>query len=203
MKYQILTLFFIVSSLSNSIFAQEWSLAKEKNGVKVYTRKIEGWGIKEYKAEMTVKSSFWDVVKTLKDVRSRSEWLHNTIEIREIGASEKDLVTIYTKVDAPWPVADRDNITRFAFSYPSANRAHIKMTILKSHEKAPIYSGVVRVERLQGHWIIQDKGNGYVSVVQQCVAEPGGSLPDWVVNSAVVDTPLQSMSNLKTYLEKG
>lgn len=201
MKWKFSILFLILNLLITPIFAQSWTLAKDKEGVKVYTRKIEGWGIKEYKAEIVVKAKFSDVIATLKDVPSRYEWLHNTTEIREIERPNKDVVAIYTKVDAPWPVADRDNITRFSFSYPSRQTARVDMTIIKSHQKAPIYDGVVRIERLKGHWIIKDKSNGYIEIVQQCAAEPGGSLPDWLANSAVVDTPYQSMSKLKKYLE--
>lgn len=182
--------------------AQNWNLAKDKNGVKVYTRKIEGWGIKEYKVNMTVKASLSKVVSVLKDAKGRYEWLHNILEVREVERPNKDIVAIYSKVDAPWPVTDRDNITQFSFSYPSSNTARVDMKIIKSHKKAPIYDGVVRVDRLQGYWMLKDKGNGYVEIVQQCAAEPGGSIPDWLVNSAVVDTPYNSMYKLKQYIEK-
>jgi len=182
--------------------AQSWSLAKDKNGVKVYTRKIEGWGIKEYKVKMTVKGSLSKVVEVLKDAKGRYEWLHNITEVREVERPNKDVVAIYSKVDAPWPVADRDNITQFSFSYPSSNTARVDMKIIKSHTKAPIYDGIFRVDRLQGHWLLKDQGNGYIEIVQQCAAEPGGSIPDWLANSAVVDTPYNSMYKLKQYIEK-
>lgn len=203
MKLQVFVLLLILSMTASQIFAQSWSLAKDKNGVKVYTRKINGWGIKEYKAKMTVKANLSTVIRVLKDVQGRYEWLHNTVEIREVERLNGDIITIYNKVDAPWPVADRDNITKFSFSYPSAASARIDMTVLKTHKKAPIYDGIVRVERLKGHWLLQDKGNGMVEIMQQCAAEPGGSIPDWLANSAVVDTPYNSMYKLKQYIEKG
>lgn len=182
-------------------WAQEWSLAKNKNGVKVYTRKIEGWGIKEYKVNMTVKASLKKIVEALRDGPGRYEWLHNVMEVR-ILESTNSAVTVYNKVDAPWPVADRDNITRFSFSYPSEKTVRVDMKLFKTHSKAPVYNGIVRVERLKGYWLLKDKGNGYVEMMQQCAAEPGGSIPDWLANSAVVDTPYNSMYKLKQYLEK-
>lgn len=202
MKLQLFVLGLMLSVFINPIFAQNWSLAKDKNGVKVYTRKIDGWGIKEYKATMTIKASLKKVIGTLKDVPGRYKWLHNTVEIREVARPNSDVIAVYNKVDAPWPVADRDNITQFSFSYPSSTTARIDMTVIKTHPKAPIYDGIVRVDRLKGHWSLKDKGNGYVEVIQQCAAEPGGSIPDWLANSAVVDTPYNTMYNLKTYIEK-
>jgi hypothetical protein len=194
----------ILCSLSFLIhgFSQDWSLAKDKNGVKVYTRKIEGWGIKEYKVKMLVKASLSKVVATLKDVPGRYNWLHNTIEIREVERPDKDAVCIYNLVDAPWPVSDRDNITQFSFSYPSPKTVRVDMKVIISHKKAPIYNGIVRIRRMKGFWTLTDKGSGHVEVMQQCVAEPGGSIPDWLANSAVVDTPYNSMNNLKKFIEK-
>ena len=76
------------------------------------------------------------------------------------------------------------------------------MKLLKTHAKAPVYDGIVRIQKMKGYWLLTDKGNGIVEVLQQCVAEPGGSIPDWLANSAVVDTPYQSMYKLKKYHRK-
>lgn len=203
MKLQHFVLIIVLLSFTFVTKGQNWDLAKDKNGVKVYTRKLEGWGIKEYKVVMDVQISPSKIITVLKDVPSRYEWAYNSIEIREVERPNSEEVAIYNKVDAPWPVADRDNITRFSFSYPNASTTRVDMTVLKSHQKAPVYDGIVRIERLKGHWLIRDKGNGWTEVIQQCVAEPGGSIPDWLANSAVVDNPYNSMYNLKKYLEKG
>ena len=193
---------FIVLFFCETIISQEWSLAKEKNGVKVFTRKIPGWGIKEYKVIFQVKSSLKKVIRILKDVPSRYHWIHNTIEVREIARPNSDIVFIYNRINAPWPVSDRDNITKFSFSYPSNKSVRIDMQVIITHAKAPIYDGIVRIRRLEGHWLINDKDNGYIEIIQQCVAEPGGNIPDWLANSAAVDSPYNSMYNLKKYIER-
>ena len=53
----------------------------------------------------------------------------------------------------------------------------------------------------KGFWILEDIGNGVVRVTQQVHADPAGKLPDWLTNSAVVETPFKTMRNLKTLLE--
>jgi len=195
-----LTLLIIITTAASGL-AQSWNLAKDKNGVKVYTRKRDGWGIKEYKVKINVKATLSKVRQVLQnDVKSRKKWSHNCLEVREVERSG-DVVCIYNKVDAPWPVADRDNVTRFEFVTQSSKQFRINMSVLKSHAKAPEYSGVVRIKRLKGYWIINDHGNGVVSIMQQCVADPGGSIPDWLANTSVVDSPYNSMWNLKKYLE--
>jgi len=201
MKLNTLLLWVVICFISTVVSAQSWSLAKDKNAVKVYTRKIDGWGIKEYKAVFSVKASLNKVVRVLKDVPGRYNWLHNTVEIREI-ARTSDAVSFYNLVDAPWPVSDRDNITTFSFVQLNPTQVRVNMKLLKTHAKAPVYDGIVRIQKMKGYWLLTDKGNGIVEVLQQCVAEPGGSIPDWLANSAVVDTPYQSMYKLKKYIEK-
>jgi hypothetical protein len=201
MKLNTLLLLAVFCFISTVVSAQSWSLAKDKNAVKVYTRKIDGWGIKEYKAVFSVKASLKKVVRILKDVPGRYNWLHNTVEIREI-ARTPDAVSFYNLVDAPWPVSDRDNITTFSFVQLNPTQVRVNMKLLKTHTKAPVYDGIVRIQKMKGYWLLTDKGNGIVEVLQQCVAEPGGSIPDWLANSAVVDTPYQSMYKLKKYIEK-
>lgn len=201
MKLNTLLLWVVICFISTVVSAQSWSLAKDKNAVKVYTRKIDGWGIKEYKAVFSVKASLNKVVRVLKDVPGRYNWLHNTVEIREI-ARTSDAVSFYNLVDAPWPVSDRDNITTFSFVQLNPTQVRVNMKLLKTHAKAPVYDGIVRIQKMKGYWLLTDKGNGIVEVLQQCVAEPGVSIPDWLANSAVVDTPYQSMYKLKKYIEK-
>ena len=201
MKLNTLLLLAVFCFISTVVSAQSWSLAKDKNAVKVYTRKIDGWGIKENKAVFSVKASLKKVVRILKDVPGRYNWLHNTVEIREI-ARTPDAVSFYNLVDAPWPVSDRDNITTFSFVQLNPTQVRVNMKLLKTHTKAPVYDGIVRIQKMKGYWLLTDKGNGIVEVLQQCVAEPGGSIPDWLANSAVVDTPYQSMYKLKKYIEK-
>lgn len=181
--------------------AQNWTLAKDKEGVKIHTRKIDGWGIKEYKATTTIKGSLSKIIATLKNVNARPDWVHNTLEAIDLERPSAEVLWMYNRIDAPWPVSDRDNIIEFTFSYPSDNTARIDMRVIQSHKKAPSYSGVVRIKKLKGHWTFKDKGNGYVEVKEQLVADPGGSLPDWVVNWGVVDVPHKSMTNFKKYIE--
>lgn len=199
---RFISLLIFLLFILQTVQAQDWTLAKDKDGVKVYTRKVEGWGIKEYKVVTQIKASFIKVVNAIKDVPGRYKWIHDVLEVREVERPNSEVVCIYTKVDAPWPVADRDNITQFSFTYPDSKTARVDMKLYKTHAKAPVYDGVVRVPRLAGYWLVKDLGNGSVELTQQCVAEPGGSLPDWLVNSAVVDNPYHSMYNFKKYVEK-
>ena len=201
------TCFFIIALCVNLLqfnvlIAQEWTLAKQKNEVSVYTRFIEGWSIKEYKAVFKVRSELEQVIKVLKDIKGRINWLYNTIEVKPVGEQGKDKICFYSQYHAPWPVSNRDNITIFHFRNVNKKIIRIEMECIPSLPNVPEKDGLVRIKELKGHWIIKDLGNGMIEVIQQCVADPGGSLPDWLANSSVVDSPYNSMLSLKKIIEK-
>jgi hypothetical protein len=60
----------------------------------------------------------------------------------------------------------------------------------------------VRIPRSEGFWIFEDQGNGTIKVVQQSVADLGGSVPDWAVNSSIVEGPYDVLLALKNVLEQ-
>ena len=45
------------------------------------------------------------------------------------------------------------------------------------------------------------KKDGTLKIIYTVSAEPGGKLPDWLVNSAVVDIPYNTFTNLKATLK--
>jgi len=52
-------------------------------------------------------------------------------------------------------------------------------------------------------WIFENLDTKKTKVTYQMHAEPGGSLPAWLINSSVVDPPYKTLINLKAYTEKG
>ena len=65
----------------------------------------------------------------------------------------------------------------------------------------PQKKGVVRVNRSEGFWEFTDMGDGRVRVIQQSVADIGGAVPDWVVNSTIVEGPFEIFRTMKKVIE--
>lgn len=198
MKICYLGLFLII--FSTALQAQtDWKLEKNSQGVKVYTRYVEGWGIKEFKAVVEVNCSIADAEAVLRDAKGRKEWMHNTLDTRDLEGSSQNELFSYSVVDAPWPVSDRDNVTKKVFTYPSKQQIIVKMSAAPNH--TPKVSGNVRIQKLQGEWRFTDLGNGKTEIIQQCLADAGGNIPDWLANSSVIDSPFYTLLNMKKRLD--
>jgi hypothetical protein len=185
--------------LSATIPLSDWVLEKNKDGVKVYTRSIEGWSIKEFKGVVSIQATLAQVEAAIRDSPNRSKWMHNSYDTKDVRWVSNNEVYTYSAIDAPWPVSDRDNVLHWKYNRVSDKFIRIDMKAAPN-EIAQV-SGVVRVTRLEGFWTLEDKGNGYIEVVQQVAAEPGGSIPAWLANSSVVDAPYNTLYNLKKHVE--
>lgn len=186
----------------NSPFAQQdsWKVAKSKNGVVVETRFIPGWSIKQYRATVYIKTTLEKAVEAYRNPLQRKQFMTRSIEVSNLKEISKTEIITYNLGDAPWPVADRDNITKSVFTKVSANE--VKVSMLSLPDYIPAKSGIVRVPRAEGFWHFIDQGNGIIKVVQQSVADLGGSVPDWLVNSTIVEGPFETLEAMKKLLEK-
>ena len=66
-----LTMAVVLTSLSSAVYANllnGWKLEKEQKEVAVFTRKVDGYNLKEYKGTTTVKASVAAIVRIIKDV---------------------------------------------------------------------------------------------------------------------------------------
>lgn len=193
--------FALLLTMSSLMFKSSWELQKDANGVQVYTRSIEGWDINEYKATGKIKTTLAKAVEAYRCGSCRSQWASKrTSEVKNLKEITKDKIYTYSYADAPWPVSDRDNVVLVEYSYPKSGTVVARITAVPDY--IPRKSGVVRVERIQGSWTFEDLRNGYVQVTTQVVADPGGSVPTWLVNSNIVNGPHESLSGLKKYLEQ-
>lgn len=200
-QYSLSSLIFILglSFIFQTAHAQdEWKVAKEKNGVKVETRFIEGWSIKEYRATVYIKTTLDKAVEAYRDPIQRKSFMARSIEVSNLKENSKTDIITYNLGNAPWPVADRDNITHSIFT-KKGNQVRVSMKSLPNY--IPEKEGIVRVPRSKGYWLFVDQGNGMIKVVQQSVADLGGSVPDWLVNSTIVEGPYDVLLALKGILE--
>jgi hypothetical protein len=175
-----------------------WKLEKNAKGVKVYTRFVEGWGIKEFKGITRAPGTIADFEKILRDAPDRAKWMHNTYGTKDIKTISPDEIYSYSVVDAPWPVTDRDNVTRMTFK---RSPKELIVELYGIPKEYPVQSGCLRIERMQGYWKATDMGDGTIEITQQALADAGGSIPDWLANSSVIDSPFNTLHNLKTKLE--
>lgn len=197
----IFVILFQTTLFAHQVSAQTWEFIKEKEGIKIYTRKEGSNTLKSFRGVMDVKTDFITVSNLIGNVKNVDWWDKNLREIRVLLYEKDRHIQYYLVYGAPWPVTDRDlcvdaTITtdpvtgiRTIYSVPMPN-------IIPEN---PDY---IRIKNYWQKWMIQDMKNGTIHLVLEGYVDPAGSVPDWVYNMVITETPLKIMRGIRDRVEK-
>lgn len=184
---------------NNEVF--EWQLRKSESGIVVYSRDVEGSNFKELKSIFEIKTSLSSVVALLKDFDSYPQWVYRCGESKLLKKISYKESIHYQTVVAPWPVDNRDFIVRVFL-----NQDTVSGKIVQTGQCLPNYlppmKDHVRIQLFNAKWTITPLQNGFLKIEYQLMVDPGGNVPAWLVNLAVVDGPFDTAVGMKRMLLK-
>lgn len=184
--------------LSTTAQAEEWRLAKDEAGIRVYLKEVPGSAYKAYRGVTTIRSDMARLRALQEDVSGACAWIHECREQRLLKHAGAESWT-YTRFDTPWPVAPRDSVLHIVSQEAADGSLTRTMQALPAY--LPEESGFIRVTKVEGLWRLTPKGEG-VEVIYEAHTEPGGSVPSWLANSFVVDAPYNTLEALRRLAEK-
>ena len=188
------------SFASAAIDQYNWKLSKDKDGIKVYQSEVKHSKYKNIKVECTLEGTYDKLIAILNDVANQKKWVYNNLNssiLKRISASE---FYYYSETDLPWPMSNRDAIIHLKMNKDSLNR-FLKISVVSVPGYAPEKSGMVRVPRSDISWYVTMPSAKTLSIVYIFDAEPGGSLPAWVVNMFTDKGPYESFKKLSELLK--
>lgn len=185
--------------LATSAQAEDWQLAKDEAGIKVYLSTMAGSQYKAYRAVTTINADISHLLAMQEDVKASCAWIFECQEQKMLKAAGAEN-WIYARFSAPWPVTARDSVLHVSNSVAADGTVTRKLQALPDY--LPKEKDFVRVSRVDGFWTLQPKAAGKVEVVYQVHMEPGGSVPSWLANSFVVDAPFNTLQAFRQTAEK-
>ncbi|MDH5655609.1 MAG: START domain-containing protein [Spirochaetia bacterium] len=177
-----------------------WNLKKDSNGVKVFTRKVQGFSIEEYRGEVEIQGSLEGLIKLVQDMPACSQWIEYCKEGKLIKKESNFISYTYTETSLPWPMDNRDAVVKNILTlYPGGKGAKIDFT--SSPNYIPPVSGIRRIQKIKGFWEFSKLENGNFKVTYQVLSDPE-NIPAWMVNMGIVDQPYITLKNMKTFIKK-
>ena len=194
-------LFFLAMAFSGSLFAQSWDFIKEKEGIKIYTRMESGNSVKSYKGVTEINAPAEKVYAMIEDVNHTEWWDKNLNQIKVLVYEKDKRAQYYLIYDLPWPITDRDLCVNVTVNIDPATGVR-KVIAGPLPGLMPEVGGMVRIRDYHQTWTIKPtaKGTAYVEL-EGCV-DPAGSIPDWLSNMVIVDSPLKVIGGVKKQMEK-
>jgi len=174
-------------------------LRKDEDGIKVYTCNTDTSKFKSIKVECELRCSLDQLENCLLDFPNYTQWQFNTTESKTVRKISETEFIYYTKVEAPWPVSDRDMVVRLR-----AYRSNHQLTVSANSEPGVVEEkdGLVRVPTSRSQWVVREKSTDVLEISYSIQIDPGGNVPAWLVNWVCANAPLQSFQALKKRNEK-
>jgi hypothetical protein len=191
--YCLLLIFFYTHCYSQG----EWELKKNEDGIKVYTRKTNKSSVKEFKAVMVLNTSITTLVDKITDAKRLKYWNYKTTKSKLLKRVSDSVFVVYMYNDFPWPVKNRDHISKLSLLKTDSSIVRINITSLPKY--IPKHEDAIRIEKFSGYWLLEkiDKG---IRVTQQMHGEPKGNVPSIIINATLAKAPLYSFKTLKQQL---
>ena len=200
-KHLVLFLVLILFVPLRQLSAQNWDFVKEKEGIRIYTRKDSGESVKSFKGIADIHCPVSQVYNLIGNVKNLDWWDKNVKEIKVLRYEKEKYSEYYLVYDAPWPVADRDLCVKATITTdPVTGIRTVYAVPLK--DVVPERKDAVRIKDYWQRWYIEPRGPNLVHVVLEGHVNPGGSVPDWIYNMVITETPFKVIRGIKQRLEK-
>ncbi|EAS78156.1 MULTISPECIES: START domain-containing protein [Vibrio] len=192
-----LTLATLISAGTDASANENWQFESDKNGITIYSREHSD-GLVEIRARMFTPTSYGAFLTLLEDSDNIPNWIDNASHSRVLNQISATENIVYTQFKAPWPAKNRDMVT-----YSKYWVDELGFTIeIKSAPDSYLaeQNGYVRIRSVDATWELQKLTNDTTLVEYKAFAEPGGLLPNWLINKLSKESAWATFSNLRKEL---
>ena len=183
-----------------SVCGQAWNFRKEKDGIKIYTREEAGKTLKSYRGIADINAPADKVFAMMEDINHTEWWDKNITQIKILLYEKNKRAQYYLVYDLPWPVIDRDICVDVTIQTNPVTGER-KITAIPVDGIIPEKKDKVRIKDYLQSWSIMPEGENKTHVVLEGFVDPAGSIPEWISNMLIVESPVKSISGVKEKLE--
>jgi len=190
---------FFFSAINAQNNGSNWVLKSDKDGVKTYYKKKAG--IYEAKFITSIETSLTGFFKLMGDVKRYPAWGYKIKESRLLKKVSDTEMYYYTRIDFPWPLDDRDFVMHSKLTQDAITR-RVESNSVAVPDYIPSVEGVIRVRYTNSKWVMIPGPGGWVYTEYYIDSDPGGSLPDWVVNMGLEMGPREMFKSIRGLLKQ-
>ncbi len=183
----------------------DWKKIGESDGIAGYTRTMSDSPFEEVKGVGMVEAPVAAVEALLRDRPAFKEFMYKVKESDFINAPEfkntADTTYGYSVTGMTYPVKDRDVVTRADFTIDKATgTVYVHVEGIKTTYKMD--SGRVRMPMMVADYTLAPKGPNRTQVTYIGKADPGGSLPSFVVNMFTKNVSIKLIAGIREMMNK-
>ncbi|HEY3353254.1 MAG TPA: START domain-containing protein [Polyangia bacterium] len=182
---------------------EPWERVLQEDGITVTKRDVPARGFPTFRAVGMIQAPLFDVLAIIGDVPRYPDWQVNCMAARQLKKINELEYLVYSRVHAPWPVADRDAVYHSNIHVDVRGNlvVDVRFRGVKS-ELAPPVKGVVRMEKIRGHFKLTAVAPDKTLMDYQVDADPGGAIPAWLAKWTSRRLPLDTIKTMRARVKK-
>lgn len=200
MIVRVVLCFILIASLNTAFSQVQWELAKDQNGIKVYTAKGVSGKFKDIKVEAVFPGSIQKLLGILTNIGYSKNWVYGAKDSYLINRISANEILYYSLTSLPWPVEDRDIPIRMRFNL-NQNNSTLKVFATGIPNAIPEKKGIVRIPYFNAFWDVRSDGKNKLLISYILKMDPGGSIPAGVTNIFITKGPYETFYNLSRLLK--
>ncbi|MGH8517667.1 MAG: START domain-containing protein [Panacagrimonas sp.] len=174
----------------------DWRLEKDEDGIRIASRAVEGWDIREMRGQTTVPGPLASLVAVVDDASALPELNDFVVSTTVQNRQSATRYQMYSLTRMPWPLKDRDIVVQREIVQDPATLA-VTVTDTAIQGGVPEKKGLVRIQRSRQQWMFTPAADGSVAVELRMLSDPNGPIPSSLLNSMSVSTPFKSIAKLR------
>jgi hypothetical protein len=196
----ILVLFLSAQAFAAIAKENPWVLKRNREGIQIYTRKVAGSPILEFRTVMIVNSPLEKTIEFFDEEKRIQEWFHRCAQAELVERISPDEERVYFVADMIWPFSDRDGVYRSVKATDPVNGTVI-YTIFADNGDYPEQKNKVRIRYLRTEWRFTPLEGSRTRVEYQQHSGAGGFIPPLFVNIFIVNIPFKTFKNFRDLLQ--
>lgn len=185
----------------NTLFGESWKFVKIKDNVQIFTRKEAGKSLKYIKGVAEIKESSEKVFALIEDVNHTEWWDSNLSQIKVLLYEKNKRAQYYLVYDMPWPFKDRDLYVNVTTTIIHAT-GESKISAVPLNGGTPESKDLIRIKDYRQVWTVRPLGKNRTHIELEFYVDPVDNLPNWLINMAFIDSPINSIKAVKQIMEK-
>ncbi|MEI6088603.1 MAG: START domain-containing protein [Bacteroidota bacterium] len=187
--------------ISTCFSQSEWTLKKDKNGIKVFTGKLADSKFNAIKVSCNLNANLSSLASLLLQPHLQPEWVIATKTSKLIKQLAPNHIYYYNIATIPWPLANRDMVIDLKIVQDSASK---KMTVTANtiENILPAIKGLERIPYTHATWEVTPIGPNQIHVEYFLKINPGGGVPPWILNMFIAKAPFDSFDNLSRIIQE-
>lgn len=195
-----------VPCFAEEVRTGEWNEVSELDGIVGYTRWTSLTSVDEVMAVGTVDAPVAVIEAVLRDIPAQPEYMFRCVEavVVDVPGMENrtDAFCAYNRTGMPWPVDDRYGIARAEYLIDhQTGTLHIRAREIEGDFDVPVQNAV-RMPLTRMKIVIVPLESGGCKMTYQVLADPGGSLPSFVVNLFTKNLGIKTIAGIREMVKR-